>query len=103
MTPNDREFGELIGEVKALGKAISAMQARNSDDHATVLAELGRLGSKLDGKVNWKWMTEQNLPDRVDSLESTRDKGTGKWDLLKGAVGAGIALLGILAGNGGHL
>jgi len=82
------------------------MEDRNTREHAAVIRRFDGLEARLDGKVDQGWMSEQRLPQRVDSLESTRDEGKGKRWMVK--VGEGIALfvmalVGLLLGKGLHL
>lgn len=103
MSPDEREFGELLGEMKGVRQQISDMQARNSEEHGRVMERLQKVEDKLDRRVDWKWMNEQDLPDRVDRLEAKRDERRGQAALVKIAEGIAlfaIALIGLLATKG---
>jgi hypothetical protein len=97
--PSEREFGELVGAVKALGREIREMRAANSDDHASVASRLDQIDVKLDRKVDREWMAEQDLPQRVDKLESSRDKISGGRAVFAGMGGALLTIVGFLIGG----
>lgn len=102
MSPSEKEFGELIGEVKAIGRQIADMERRNSEEHAAVITRLDGLRSDLDRKASEEWVKEHD--GRIDSLEQTRDEGKGAAWAVKFAQGVGlflIGLLGLLLAKGG--
>lgn len=98
MTPDEqptaREFGVLEGKVDALIQQSAKNEERNSAEHGAVMKSLERVETKLDSKVDWAWMREQQLPDRVNSLESFKDKGSGAAKLIE--VGKGLAILALM-------
>lgn len=81
MTPGDREFGELIGKVDAIGAQLADMVRTNSAEHEAN-------GRKLE-----------RIEARIDSLESTRDKFSAGKAVMTGVAGAACTLLGILIGH----
>jgi len=102
VSPGEREFGELIGEVKALGTQLSEMQRRNSDEHTSVIQRLDGLRADLDRKAPQESVRGHEL--RIDSLEKTRDEGSGAARLVRVVQGAGVLglmLLTYLASRGG--
>ncbi len=104
MTASEREIGELIGKVEAIGEQLAGMQRRNSAEHASVIARLDGLQEGVDQKVDWRWMKEQKIPERLNSLETLRDEGKGAARLVRfvqGAMGAAVVILGYLASHGG--
>jgi hypothetical protein len=58
------------------------MKRENAADHATVVASLEALSSKVDGKAPTDWV--RDLDGRVDGLEGERDERKGK--LLVGGL-----------------
>lgn len=102
MTPDEREFGVLIGRVDAIGEQITAMRQSNTAEHAAVIARLDRLHGDLNGKASKAWVKE--IDHRTDSLEKTRDEASGAAKLARVAQGALAAILAIAAfvlGRGG--
>jgi hypothetical protein len=78
MPPDDQQFGELVGEVRGISGQISELQRTNTEEHAANARRLGR------------------IEDRIDSLESTRDKFGGFKAFLAGISGAVLALAGYI-------
>lgn len=102
MTPGERELGELAGEMRAIGKQLAEMQQRTSADHAAVIGRLDALRVDLDRKASEDWVKEHEK--RIDSLEKTRDEGSGAArliDLAKGSVVLILAIGAFVAGKGG--
>jgi hypothetical protein len=101
LTPDDREFGELIGSVKAIGEQLVEMRAANSAEHASVERHLTEIRSVLGTKADTR--TIQTHEQRIDSLEKTRDEGSGAARLVRVVQGAGALLLAaaaLLVGKG---
>ena len=94
MTPNDREFGELIGSVKAIGEQLAEMRAANSVEHATVERHLTEIRAALTTKADTA--TIQTHERRIDSLEKTRDEGSGAARAIRVAQGVGLFILAAL-------
>jgi hypothetical protein len=100
--PSGREFGELVGEVRAVSKQLADMQQRNSSEHASVIAAIGEVRRDLNTKASKTWVKE--IADRTDKLESIKDEGSGAAKLIRvmqGAVVAGVAILAFVIGKGG--
>lgn len=94
MTPDDREFGELIGEVKAIGTQLVEMRATNSAEHAKVEGHLTEIRAALASKADTS--TIHTHEQRIDSLEKTRDEGSGAARAIRVAQGVGLFLLAAL-------
>lgn len=106
MSPDDqptaREFGELTGEVRAIGRQITEMKDANSREHAAVIQKLEGVQAGLTQKASENWVKEHE--GRINSLEKTRDEGSGAVRLIRIGQGAGflaLAVLTYLAGKGG--
>jgi hypothetical protein len=89
MAPDDREFGILIGKVEAIGEAIAELRRTNTAEHAANGRRAERLESKVDEAL-------QGHEKRIDSLEKTRDEGSGAAKLIKLGQGAGVFVLMVL-------
>jgi hypothetical protein len=99
---SEKELGELIGEVRALGKQVAEMRAENTVEHGEVVRRLEELRQEVGGKASEEWVKDHE--GRIDSLESTRDEGKGAAFAVKVAQGVGlflIAALGIIVAKGG--
>ena len=62
-------------------------------DHGEIMLFLGRLDGKLDGLIGRQDIANgrtSKLEDRVNDLESTRDKQSGGWK-VGSILGAGIS------------
>jgi hypothetical protein len=94
MTPDDREFGELIGEVKAIGSQLVEMRSANSAEHASVERHLTEIRAALATKADTR--TIQTHEQRIDSLEKTRDEGSGAARAIRVAQGVGLFILAAL-------
>lgn len=102
MSPSEKEFGELLGEVKAIGRQIAKMEQTNSTEHASVIAAVGEVRRDLNMKASKTWVKE--IADRTDKLESIRDEGSGAAKLIRiaqGALVAGVVFAGFVLGKGG--
>ena len=102
MSPDEREFGRLIGRVDAIGEQIDAMRQSNTAEHAAVIARLDRLHDDLTGKASKTWVRE--IAQRTDDLERTRDEASGAAKLARvaqGAVAAVLAIAAFVLGRGG--
>lgn len=100
--PSGREFGELVGEVRAIGRQLSKMEQTNSTEHASVIAAIGEVRRDLNTKASKTWVKE--IDGRTDKLESIADEGSGAARLIRVTQGALVAVLAILAffaGKGG--
>lgn len=97
MTPDDREFGILIGKVDALSEQVAELRRTNSAEHAANGERLERLEASLREPL-------KDHENRIDSLEKTRDEGSGAAKLVKigqGAATLGLMVLAYLAAKGG--
>jgi hypothetical protein len=102
MTASEREIGELIGKVDAIGEQIAEMQRRNSSEHEGVIGELRGVRAELATKASEEWVKQHE--ERIDSVESIIDEGKGAARLVRfvqGAMGAAVVVLGYLASTGG--
>lgn len=106
LTPDDREFGILIGKVEAIGEQVAELRRTNSEEHAANGERLERLESSVRESLNQKaseaWVKEHET--RIDSLEKTRDEGSGAARLVRfvqGGIAVGLAAAAFLAGKGG--
>ena|SRR4249919_2124046 len=102
MPASEREIGELIGKVDAIGEQIAEMQRRNSADHALVLGALREVRADISTKASENWVKEHET--RIDSVESIIDEGKGAARLVRfiqGAMGAAVVVLGYIASTGG--
>jgi len=100
--PTAKEFGILIGRVDAIGEQIAEMRQANTAEHAAVIARLDALRRDLDAKASGEWVRE--IDRRTDSLEKTRDEGSGVARLVlaaQGTVAAGTTVAAFLIGRGG--
>lgn len=68
MTPDDQKFGELVGEVRAIGRQIA------------------RLEESLQ-------LRHDNHEKRIDALETIRDEGKGAARFVQVAKGATVFAL----------
>lgn len=100
--PSGREFGELVGEVRAISGQITEMQARNTREISSVLAAIGEVRHEMTEKAPDSWVKDIDI--RTDRLEAIVDKGSGAAILVRIARSGFVALvavLGILVGKGG--
>jgi phage-related tail protein len=79
MSPGEREFGELIGEVRAIAKQITDLQRNNTAEHEANSRKLER------------------IENRIDSLEATRDKFGGAKAFLAGISSAVLLIAGYIS------
>jgi hypothetical protein len=94
LTPDDREFGILIGKVEAIGEQIAEMRRSNTSEHAGVIQRLDALRADLDRKAGEDWVKEHE--GRIDSLEKVADEGRGAAKAIRVAQGVGLFLLAAL-------
>jgi hypothetical protein len=94
LTPDDRAFGRLEGKVdetidrvSRIEQSIASMGATSSAEHATVGRKLDELGKEFREGL-------ERRDARIDSLESTRDKGSGVAKAIE--VGKGLAVLALM-------
>ncbi len=96
MTPDEREFGILIGKVEGIGDQIS-------DEHRRTAERFDKLETMLAGKADTA--TVGSHERRIDSLESSRDRASGAFEF--GSFVKGVAVFAIAAATlfvgGGHL
>lgn len=85
---SEKELGELIGEVRSLGKQVAEMRAENTVEHGEVVRRLEELRQEVSNKASEEWVKDHET--RIDSLESTRDKGAGAAWAVR--IGQGIVL-----------
>lgn len=85
------------GEEQSIARLLGRVEGKVDELGRTMDRALNALDKKADKKAL------EDTEGRVDSLEATRDKGGGRNDLIKGAIGAVLSLIGIFAANGGHL
>lgn len=79
MSPGEREFGELIGEVRAIAKQIADLQRSNTAEHEANARKLER------------------IERRIDSLEATRDKFGGVKAFMVGISSAALVIAGYIS------
>jgi predicted phage tail protein len=102
--PSGKEFGELRGEVRSIGRHLAEMQERSSRDQTALLTAIDGLRRDINTKASKGWVKE--IDERTDVLKSLADEGSGAAKLARvaqGAIGAGIGILGYVLGQGGGL
>ncbi len=83
--------GRVEGRLGGVEKSVAEMRRENATFQGEIRQAIGtRASTDLVDR----------LEGRVDSLEGDRDRGSGRSDLLKGAIGAGLTLLGIAVTKG---
>jgi hypothetical protein len=103
--PTDREFGELIGEVRGMRKELADLQRTNSEEHRQNGERFNRLEGRvqeaLDSKADKKIIEDQ--AKALDSLRQDQSKRLGRDSFAKSAFGALVGGLGVFFAGGGHL
>lgn len=84
MSLGDKEFGELIGQVKAMNGRLDSMQQANTREHDDVVNRIEQMRTDVTTRLN-------NHAGRIDSLEQTRDKGSGAAWAIR--IGQGFVFL----------
>jgi hypothetical protein len=105
MTPDEREFGVLIGEVRGISKQVAELQRANTAEHEANARRMERIEAKLETGLDKKAdKTDLNdLDEKVDSLRLTRAGNTTRDNILKGAFGAVLTIIAVLLGGHIHL
>lgn len=94
--PSEREFGRLEGKVDSLDGRLTEFQQTSSREHGENVAAIEKLGEEI--RQTFK---EHHL--RIDALESKEDRREGFLQagaFVKGAIGALLAFIGLLIGQG---
>lgn len=105
MAPDDREFGRLEGKVDEMNRRFDRVELAINDLRKSGSAEHAAVGVKIDGLARDFRGALEIRDTRIDSLESSRDKATGAFQLggfLKGIGGFIVAAIGYLIGTGKH-
>lgn len=105
MTPDDREFGELVAEVRGLRGDVSDLSRRNTAEHAANAARMQRIEDKLESGLDRKAdrATVERQGTQIAELSSSQQRTVGRDGFIKAAFGALIALATIYVANGGHI
>jgi hypothetical protein len=84
---DERQIGELIGDVRSLSKAFDQMREENAADHAAVMKRLDRgeerfdrIEQKLEQKMPVEW--GQKFHVRLKAVEDEQAEGKGKRALV---------------------
>jgi hypothetical protein len=94
MSIDDRELGIVIGKVEAIGEQLADMRRSNSAEHAAVIRRLEDVRAEVARKASD--VRVDALEGRTDSLEKTRDEGSGAARAIRVAQGVGLFLLAAL-------
>jgi hypothetical protein len=98
MNPDERpspyEFGRLEGKVDETIRRVGNVEEAITDMGRTSTAEHAEVGRKLDELGREFRQSLEARDHRIDSLESTRDKGSGAAKLIE--VGKGLVVLVLL-------
>lgn len=105
MTPTDKEFGELIGEIRAVRAQIAELQVSNTREHNANAQRMERFEQKLEQGLERKADKSalDDLDEKVDSLRLTRAGNTTRDNILKGALGATLTIVAVLLGGHVHI
>lgn len=106
MTPDEREFGILIGKVEGIGEQIAELRRVNTQEHAANAQRFERLETSVHDALAEKAdkIVVNKHSERLRSLETIRDEGKGAARLVRfvqGALGAAVVVLGYVASHGG--
>jgi len=89
-SPSEREFGELRGEVKGIGRALDELRDSNAKEHAENGARMERFAAEMrtavEGKASNEWVREHE--SRLRQVEGKWSEGRGAFRLAN--VGKGI-------------
>jgi hypothetical protein len=105
VTPDDREFGRLEGKVDEMNARFDRVERAITDLRQHGSAEHAAVGEKLDALAADFRRALEPLYQRVDALESIRDKASGAFEagsFLKGIAGFIIAAVSYMLGSGRH-
>jgi hypothetical protein len=87
--PTDREFGELRGEVQAIGRRLDELAESNAREHAENGARMERLAADMREAVREKastaWVREHEA--RLRQVEGWKSEGKGAFRLVNLAKG----------------
>ena len=88
--PNDREFGELRGEVKGIRRGLDELAASNAREHAENGARMERFAQEMRNAINDKASAERvrRLEGRQRQVEDKLTEGKGA--LRAANIGKGI-------------
>lgn len=97
-----REFGRLEGKVDEMNSRFDRVEHAINDLRQSGSAEHASVGQKLDDLAREFRGALETRDDRIDSLESSRDKATGAFQLggfVKGIAGFIVAAIGYIIGR----
>jgi hypothetical protein len=93
VTPSEREFGELRGEVRSIRQGLDDLAASNAREHAENGARMERFAKEMrtavESRASATWVRDQEA--RVRELEQKLSEGRGAFRLANVAKGAFIA------------
>lgn len=92
--PTAREFGRLEGKVDGMNLRVERVERAIIDSAAASSAEHGEMRRAVEGLGRDFNKALEKRDERIDSLESTRDKGSGAAKLVE--VGKGLAILALM-------
>lgn len=105
MTPDDREFGELVAEVRGLRGDVSDLSRRNTAEHEANAARMQRIEDKLEAGLERK--ADRSVVEaqatEIAKLTSNQERTLGRNSFVKAAFGALVALATVYIANGGHI
>jgi hypothetical protein len=103
--PSEREFGELLGEVRAVRNQVTDLQRTNSAEHAANARRMERIEEKLEvglgKKADVTWV--EKISEKVDNLNINSAWTRGRDNVLKGALGAAVAIGAAILGGYLHI
>lgn len=91
MSPDEKEFGILIGKVEGIGDQITELRRTNGDEHRHTAERFDSLEGLLRTKADTTAL--EAVATRTRSLEGTRDKQSGGFWLMLKAAGFGTAIV----------
>lgn len=107
MSPDERALGEVAGTVKALGTQLTEFQRSTERAHERLNGRLGSIEDSMRKDLARKANTREieAHEERIDSLESDRDKRAGAVQLVRVAQGfiLAAASIGGYVIAGGHV
>lgn len=110
MTPTDKEFGELIGEVRGMRAQLTDLQRTNAEEHAANGRRFEQMRAEVREGLAAKAERDdvEELRDDVNELKLTGARTSGRDSTIgsfaKGAFGALVTILAsLLFGHPVHL
>lgn len=105
MSPTDKEFGELIGEVRGMRAQVTDLQDSNRREHEENGRRFEHLRSEVRESISTKADQEEvdEVKRDVVSLRETRAGNRARDSVLKGALGAALTFGAIILGNHVHI